>query len=259
MKSKTYYLIAAFTVISFLHATGCSDSSTSVADSCAVSLPSELAPVMFEDTYFQDQDIPFEEQYSTYLEVQSVATVATAFMSAMGPLGLGSNFLMLIQALNITPTVDGNTCNWTFQVPAGVEGGGGSITILGTPANNGVNWEVRLQEAGSSTAIPVLRGFTSTDNRSGEWRIYDEDAPNTPAMVYTWQIQSPTSYTTTVNGSGSDGFPTLNYQKNGPENFLNSLQDSEEVNAYWNENTDSGYIEDLDGKRCYTNFVNSSC
>ncbi|MCC5942641.1 MAG: hypothetical protein JJU37_13960 [Balneolaceae bacterium] len=259
MNIKSYHLISLTAVLAFVLATGCSDSSTSVADSCNISLPSELAPVMFEDTYFQDQNIPFEEQYSTYLEVQSVATVATSLMSTMGPLGIGSNFLMLIQALSINPTVDGNSCNWSFQVPAGIEGGGGSITIIGIPVNNGVNWEVRIQEAGSSTAIPVLRGFTSTDNRSGEWRIYDESSPNTPAMVYTWQIQSQNVYSTNVSGSGSDGFPTLNYEKNGPENYLTSLQGSEELNAYWNENTNSGWIEDEDGRRCYTNFVNSGC
>lgn len=254
---KTTYLMAA-SMMALLLTVACSDSSTSVAESCTVALPAELAPVMFSYTYFEEQNIPFEEQYTTYLEVQSVATVASALMSTMGPLSIGSNFLMLIQALNITPTVDGNTCEWTFQVPAGVEGGGGSVSILGTPANNGINWEVRLTEAGSSTPIPVLRGFTATDNSSGEWRVYEEGSGNTPAIVYSWQIQSSTTYSTTVSGSSTD-FPYMNYEKNGPDNYLTANQGSDEINAYWNENTHSGWIEDQDGRRCYSNFVNSSC
>lgn len=258
MKTNTFYLILIVTAFAFFGATSCSSDSTSAAETCAISLPTELAPVMFEDTYFNNQDIPFEEQYSTYFEVQSFASLATSLMATMGPLGIGSSFLMLIQALNITPTVDGNTCTWTFDVPAGIEGGGGSVSIIGSPANNGVNWEVRLRDAGSSTAIPVLRGFTSTDNRSGEWRIFDESSSTTPAMIYSWQIQSATVYSTTVTGAGQ-GFPTMNYEKNGPDNYLTSTDSSEEVNVYWNENTDSGWIEDQDGRRCYTNFANSSC
>jgi len=259
MDIKTNYLIAITIILALLLTTGCSDSSSSVADSCNISLPSELAPVMFENTYFQNQDIPFEEQYTTYLEVQSIATVATSLMSTMGPLGIGSSYLMFIQSLGINPTVNGNSCNWSFTVPSGSEGGGGSINIIGNPANNGINWEMNLQETGTSTTIPVLRGFTATDNRLGEWRMYDESSPNNPAMVYSWQIESQNVYSITVSGNNNNGLPTINYMKNGTENNLTSQQGSEEIKAYWNESTNSGWIEDEDGRRCYTNFVNSGC
>lgn len=271
MKMKYNVLVTAFLALwLIIGVTACSDDNSTGADEedCTTTLPSEFAPATVDQSYFngQTEPDPQDEQYSNYFQVQQVATTGSAFFAGgAGPFSLASALLVYAQFAGISPDFEDGSCVWRITPPPSqVDGQELTVTVYGTPTGNGVNWEIffdgELNEEENVENFRILTGFTSTEGDEGEWNYFDPSAPGTAALTYTWDIESETEFELNVNAAASEfGVATISYTKNGVENNM-SFNDGESLTeVYWNEETDSGWIEDSNGRRCYTNFVNSAC
>lgn len=266
---KYNLLVLAFLSLMFVFGlNACSDgNSTGSEESCNTTLPSEFAPATIDQSYFNSQTEPDPEdpQYSTYFQVQQVATTGSLFLAGgAGPFGLASALLLYAQFANISPSFENGSCVWEITPPPGQVGGLDlTVTVYATPTSDGVEWEIiydgELSEEETVSDFRILTGFTSNDEQTGEWNYYDPENPNTAALTYTWDIESEDNFELNVTTTDEFEIGSINYIKNGAENNM-TFDDSGNVTmVYWNEDTDSGYYEDSEGRLCYTDFVNSDC
>lgn len=271
MKNKYSILVTAFLALWLvIGVTACSDDNSTGAEEeeCNTSLPSEFAPVTVDQSYFnqQTEPDPQDEQYSNYFQVQQVATTGNAFFAGgAGPFSLASALLVYAQFAGISPDFQDGSCVWQISPPPSqVDGQDITVTVFATPTNDGVNWEIIYNgEFGDGENLDnfrILTGFTSTDGQNGEWNYYDPAAPNNAALTYTWDIESDDNFELNVTAIASEfGIATINYTKNGVENNMTFDDGDMTTDVYWNEETHSGWIEDSEGRRCYTEYVNSAC
>lgn len=271
MTQKYNFLVTAFLALWLvIGVTACSDdnSTGSEQEECNISLPSEFAPATIDQSYFTEQSEPDpqDEQYSNYFQVQQVATTGSAFFSGgAGPFSLASSLLVYAQFAGISPDFQDGSCVWEITPPPSqVDGQELTVTVYATSTNNGVNWEIfydgELSDGETVEDFKILDGFTTTDGDEGEWNYFDPAAPNTAALTYTWEIDSETAFELNVSAVASEfGVSTISYTKNGVENNMSFNDGESTTEVYWNEETDDGWIEDSEGRRCYTDFVNSAC
>lgn len=271
MKNKYSIILTAFLALWLVvGVTACSDdnSTGSEQEECNTSLPSEFAPATVDQSYFNEQSEPDpqDEQYSNYFQVQQVATTGGAFFSGgAGPFSLASALLVYAQFSGISPEFQDGSCVWTISPPPSqVDGQELTVTVFATPTNNGVNWEIiydgELSDEDVVEDFKILDGFTTNDGDEGEWNYYDPSAPNTPALTYTWEIETETDFELNVTAVASEfGVSNISYSKAGVENTMSFNTGDSPTEVYWNEETDSGWIEDSNGRRCYTELVNSAC
>ncbi|MDX1641515.1 MAG: hypothetical protein R3220_07440, partial [Balneolaceae bacterium] len=107
----------------------------------------------------------------------------------------------------------------------------------------------------------ILTGFTSSDESTGEWNYFVPENTNSPALTYTWDIESDTEFELHVTAIPTEfGVAAMDYIKNGDENTVTINNGDSVTMAYWNESTDSGWVE-LPGeeRQCYTAFLNTAC
>lgn len=271
MQNKYNVLITAFLAFWLvIGVTACSDDNSTGAEEedCTTSLPSEFAPVSIDQSYFNQQTVPNQQdpQYANYFQVQQIATTGSSlFAGGGGPFSIASALLLYAQFAGISPDFEDGSCVWTISPPPSqVDGQELTVTINATPTGSGVNWEIffdgELNEEESVEDFRILTGFTSNDETEGEWNYYDPSAPNSPALTYTWEIDSETDFDLNVSAVASEfGISTITYSKTGVENSMTFDTGESPAEVYWNEETDSGWIEDSEGRRCYTDFVNSAC
>lgn len=271
MKQKYNVLITAFLALWLaIGVTACSDdnSTGSEQEECNTSLPSEFAPVTVDQSYFtqQTEPDPQDEQYSNYFQVQQVATTGSAFFAGgAGPFSLASGLLLYAQVVGVSPDFEDGSCVWKITPPPSqVDGRDITVTVYATPTNSGVNWEIffdgELSDEENVSDFKILDGFTSTDEQTGEWNYYDPAAPNTAALTYTWDIESEDNFELNVTAVASEfGVSNISYTKTGVENNMSFNDGESSTDVYWNVETDSGWIEDNNGRRCYTDLVNSAC
>lgn len=243
-----------------LATTACSDDSTSAEEGCNIGLPSELLPVVLENDYFEQQNIPHEEQYSTFKEVEAIATMGNSIFVAGGPFAVGMAFLQYAQLTGVQPEFDGSTCTWTIEAPPGAveDGEDVSVVVKGTPTGNGVQWEVEVSgtiDGQSISGFPIISGFTADDGSTGEWTLRDVES-GAEVAVYDWNITAEDQFELSLNTL--DG-ASVDYNRDGSENYVIYTDPDYSVQAYWNESTHSGWIEDQQGRRCYENFENAAC
>jgi hypothetical protein len=271
MKNKYSILVTAFLALWLvIGVTACSDDNSTGAEQedCNTSLPSEFAPATVDQTYFnqQTEPDPQDEQYTNYFQVQQVATTGSAFFAGgAGPFSLASALLLYAQFAEISPDFENGSCIWEITPPASQVGGLDlTVTVKATPTSNGVNWEIiydgELSEGEVVNDFKILTGFTSNDEQTGEWNYYAPEAPNNAALTYTWDIESENNFELNVSAIASEfGIATISYTKNGVENNMTFDDGETSTEVYWNEETDSGWIDDGEEQRCYTDFVNSAC
>lgn len=272
MKYKYNILVTAFlTLWLIVGVTACSDDNSTGAnqEDCNTSLPSEFAPATVDQSYFnqQTEPDPQDEQYSTYFQVETVATSGGAFFAGgAGPFSLATSLLAYAQFSGISPEFEDGSCVWTISPPPSeVEGQDLTVTVYATPTGDGVNWEIiydgELGEGEVVEDFKILTGFTSNDESTGEWNYFAPESSGTPVLTYTWDIESNDNFELNVTAIPTEfGIATINYVKNGAENNMTFDDGDIVANVYWNTETDSGWIELPDeGRKCYTNLVNSAC
>jgi hypothetical protein len=273
MNNKLNVLVTAFLALWLVFGvTACSDNSSSSDDDgediCnSFSLPSELAPATIAIEYFDSQNVQDDEEHAVYQQVKTLATTGSAQLSFGGNAALISSFLQFAPGLNIQPEAEGGNCIWNidfaenfpqFDIDA-------SIRVIASQSGDRINWQVLLSgdlEGQQVDNFLFLEGFTANDQATGEWNGYDPENPDEPSYTYTWDIESEEEYQLNLDGyQGGELVLSVNYDKNGVENNMILTQPGTgTTEIFWNEETDSGWIEPEGGDRmCYTDFLNSAC
>lgn len=272
MKNKYNILVTAFLAMWLaIGVTACSDSSSSSDDSeenCnALALPSELTPATITIEYFSSQNVPQDEEHSVYHQVKTIALSGNGLLSFGGNTALISSFLSAAPGLNIQPEAQGGNCVWNVNFAEDYPQFGiqSEVTVIASQVNDGVNWQVKINgEFGEETVedFLFLEGFTSGDESTGEWNFYTPENPNDPVSTYTWDIESDDDYELNLDVFEQGAtVATANYVRSDAENnMIFSSEGQATTEIHWNEDTDSGWLEEDGGERmCYTNFVNSAC
>lgn len=272
MKNKYSILITAFLALWLvIGVTACSDDSTSgeePEDNCnALSLPSELAPATIAIEYFNTQNVPNDEEHTVYHQVESTAIAGSGYLSFGGSAGTISTFLAAAPQLGLEAEAQDGNCVWNIDFAQDFPQFGidAAITVTAMQAGEQVNWQViydgELEEQSLDNFL-FLDGFTSNDQSTGEWNGYDPANPGSPAYTYTWDIESEDNYELNIDiFQQGAAVGSVNYVRSGVENDM-TLTAEGQTNAvlYWNEDTNSGWIEPEGGERmCYTDFMNSTC
>lgn len=272
MKYKYNVLVTAFLALwLIIGVTSCSDDSTSdgdTEDNCsALALPSELAPATIAIEYFDVQEVPKDEEHTVYHQVEDIATTGNGLLSFGGSADLITTFLSVAPQFQIEPVAQDGNCVWNIDLAEDFPQFGidATVTVTASQAGDQVNWQVlydgELQEQVVEDFL-FLDGFTSNDESTGEWNGYDPENPGSPAYTYTWDIESEDSYELNLDVfEQAATVSSVNYVRNGVENdMIFSAEGQANAVLYWNEETDSGWIEPEGGERmCYTDFVNSAC
>jgi hypothetical protein len=267
---KTYPLLFLCCLVIVL--SGCSDSSTSSEPDEPPGLPSQLTPALIDLSYFTSQNVPNDENHITYKTVEAVAIAGSGIIQAGGLLGSADAFLLFMKSTNQEPEFNNGTWVWSVTVPFGFtkqtglefnnEPGNVTIKISATPVSGGVQWDIRYTGLIGEDQLDDFRlisGFTSDDEMKGEWNFFLPEGGNTPFMVYTWEKTSLTEFTMTLTASDGDGVVTIEYEKNGVENWMTFNEGTDSTILYWNESNHSGWIEQQGQRTCYENFQNTAC
>lgn len=255
----------------------CSDDSTSPDLDEPPSLPADLTPAEVDLSYFENQNVPNDEDHSFYNSVEQAAYMGAGAFQAGGMFTVAHSFLTFAQFTGVQPELDGDTWIWTISISQDmfktVEGLGTlsqanndqiTIRIYATPRSNGVDWEIRftgyLEGDDFVDNFRLMTGFTSDDSMQGEWNIFLPETGSTPMISYNWEKESETVFELYITAYDNGNVLTVDYERNGAENWLTFSDGAQGVSTYWNTDTDSGWIEDETGLRChYENFVNVGC
>jgi hypothetical protein len=268
-----FYTIAFFTFIFSL--VSCSDNSSNPTvtqeSTCELSFPSEFAPVTVDLSYFvnqsqQEEPDPENDQFSTYYEVEELASQANKMVFENSLMNLASSFISHGSRFANDPTFENGSCVWkSINPPPGLVGGMEfSVTVKGRSTGEEVDWEIiydgDLPDSGSVNEFRLITGRSSKSNLNGEWNLFLPSIPNSPALIYTWDIQSDNNYEFNVTADPDEfGILVVNYIKQGIENNVTYDEGAGLTEAYWNEETDQGWVEDSQRRKCYDNFINSEC
>lgn len=275
MKNTYRSLLYTFLLLSFIFSVAsCSENgsnSINEQNTCNISLPSEFVPVTVDLSYFvnqsqQEEPDPENDQFSTYYEVEELATQSNKMVFENSLFNLAASFISHGSRFANDPTFENGTCVWeSINPPPGLVGGlEFSVTVRGRSTGEEVNWEIiydgDLPDSGSVNEFRLITGRSSNNNLNGEWNFYIPSIPNSSSLTYTWSIQSDNNYEFNVTADPDEfGILVVNYMKQGVENNLTYDEGAGLTEAYWNDETDSGWIEDSQRRKCYDNFINSEC
>lgn len=251
--------------------TACSDDSTSgedPEDNCStLALPSELIPATISLEYFNSENVPDDEEHTVYHQVENTAIAGSGYLSFGGNAETISTFLVFASQLEREPEAQEGNCVWNINLAEDFPqlDIDAVITVIAEPAGNQVNWQVLVDGELEEQVVEdflFLDGFTSDDELTGEWNGYDPENPGSPVYTYTWDIETEDSYELnldTFEQGASIG--SVNYVKTGVENEMTLTTEGQtHTEIYWNEENDSGWIEqDGEQRMCYTDFENSAC
>ncbi len=278
MKSiPRFKLVFCVSLSLFFITAACSDDSTGPDLDEPPSLPAELTPATVDLSYFENQDVPADEDHSYYNTVEQIAYTGSGALMAGGMFNVASSFLAYAQLTGVKPELDGNTWIWTITIPQGMFKSGEeseifaqasndqiTIHIHATPRSGGIDWEIRftgyLDDDDFVDNFRLMTGFTSDDSMKGEWNFFLPESGNTPIISYNWEKESDTVLKMNITAVDNGNVVSVEYEKDGAENWITFSDGSDVVMAYWNENTDSGWFQDETGLRChYENFENTGC
>lgn len=255
-----------FTGVS-LSLTSCGDDSGTGSDSLncnSFTLPTQLTPVVVDNSYFNNQNVPTGEEYLTYQDVKSVALSGGALLSGGGAFGIATTFIATAQLFGIQPAAGDGNCVWEFDASQFDPDASETIVrVLASRSGDRTLWEVNISgDIGDEVVdnFTFVTGFTANDGNSGEWIGYDPDNPGTEAYVYTWNRESEEVYQLYLEIEEGDD-ASVNYERDGIEsNTMTFFNGGETFSTFWNEANDSGWIEEVGtDRRCYADFVNAPC
>jgi len=267
MKRHIYGLIIVLITGVALSLTSCSDDSGTGSESLdcnAFTLPSQLTPVMVSNEYFNNQNVPNDDEHMTYQQVKSVALSGGALLSGGGAFGVATTFIAAAQLLGVQPESGDGSCIWEFDASQfDPDASETVVTVRASKSGDRTLWEVNISgDIGDEIVdnFTFVTGFTSNDGNSGEWIGYDPDNPGAEAYVYTWNRESEEVYQLSlVIDDGDDS--SVDYERDGIDNnTMSFFNGSETFSIFWNEADDTGWIEEVGtDRRCYADFVNSPC
>lgn len=250
-----------------LSLTSCSDDSGTGSDSLncnTFTLPSQLTPVTVSNEYFNNQNVPNDDEHINYQQVKSVAVSGGALLSGGGVFGVATTFIAAAQLLGVQPESGDGSCIWEFDASQfDPEASETVVTVIASKSGNRTTWEVNVSgDIGDETVsnFTFVTGFTTDDGNSGEWRGFEPDNPGTEAYVYTWNRESEDVYQLSLDiEEGND--TSVTYERDGADSNTMSFFDGQEnVSIFWNEADDSGWIEEEgEERKCYADFVNAPC
>lgn len=267
MKRKIHGLIILLFTGVALTFTSCSDDSGTGTDSLncnTFTLPSQLAPVTVSNEYFNNQNVPNDEEHLNYQQVKQVALSGGALLSGGGAFGVATTFISAAQLLGVQPSAGDGNCVWEFDASQfDPEASETIVTVTASRSGDRTLWEVNISgDIGNETVnnFTFVSGFTSDDGNSGEWVGYDPDNPGTEAYVYTWDRESDDVYQLSLDIEEGDD-ASVTYEREGAEsNTMSFFNGEENFSIFWNENNDSGWIEEgSTDRRCYDDFINAPC
>lgn len=266
MKINVYGLLLMIFLL-IISLSSCSDDSSSgldTADCNSLTLPSDLTPVQVNSEYFNNQNVPNDEEHLNYQQVKSAAVSGNTLLTGGSSLGLISTYITALQFLGEQPEANNGNCVWEFEAsdfdPDVDEV---IVKVIASESGNRTNWEVVISgDLGDEVVndFKFLDGFTLNGGDGGEWRGYNPGTPNTPAYIYSWNIASDQEYQLNLEiEGGNEAF--LNYTRDGAEsNSMIFRNDNDELVIFWNEVNDSGWIEEEgEPRRCYSEFENAPC
>lgn len=264
LKQGIFLILVSGMVFSF---TSCGDDTGTGSDSLncnSLTLPSQLTPVIVDNSYFNSQSVPNEEQYINYQDVKAIAQTGRALVSSGGVLGIATTFIATAQLLGIQPESGDGNCVWEFDASQfDPDASETIIQVVASSSGDRTLWEVNISgDIGDEIVdnFTFVTGFTSDDGNSGQWTGYDPENPNIEAYVYTWNRDSEEVYQLTLeilDGENS----SVTYERDGiNSNTMTFFTSNETFLIFWNEENDSGWIEgEGTDRRCYSNFINSPC
>ena len=267
MKRHIYGLIIVLITGVALSLTSCSDDSGTGSESLdcnTFTLPSQLTPVMVSNEYFNNQNVPNDDEHMTYQQVKSVALSGGAFLSSGGVFGVATTFIGAAQLLGVQPSAGDGNCIWEFDASQfDPDASETVVTVRASKSGDRTLWEVDISgDIGDETVsnFTFVSGFTANDGNSGEWVGFDPDNPGTEAYVYTWNRESEEVYQLSLNVEEGDD-SSVDYERDGADsNTMSFFNGSETFSIFWNETDDSGWIEEVGtDRRCYSDFMNSPC
>lgn len=247
--------------------TSCSDDSGTGSDSLNCNnftLPSQLTPVMVSNEYFNNQNVPTDEEHLNYQQVKSVALTGGALLSGGGAFGVATTFISAAQLLGVQPNAGDGNCVWEFDASQfDPEASETVVTVSASKSGDRTLWEVIVSgDIGDETVnnFTFVSGFTSDDGNSGEWRGFDPDISGTEAYVYTWNRESEDVYQLSLNIEEDDDASVTHERDGSDSNTMSFFNGDETFSIFWNEDDDSGWIEEeSEPRRCYQDFVNAPC
>lgn len=267
MKKNIYGLIIVLFTGVALSVTSCSDDSGTGTDSLNCSdftLPSQLTPVLVSNEYFNNQNVPNDDDHLNYQQVKSVALSGGGLLSGGGAFGVATTFITAAQLLGVQPESGDGSCVWEFDASQfDPDASETVVTVVASKSGGRTLWEVNVSgDIGGEDVsnFTFITGFTSDDGNSGEWRGFDPDNPGTEAYVYTWNRESEEIYELALDIEDGDD-ASVTYERDGIEsNSMSFFNGSETFSIFWNEANDSGWIEEAgEPRRCYDDFVNAPC
>ena len=167
--------------------------------------------------------------------------MATNMMSNMA--NLGHSFLAAVQSTQGTKT--GDSYVWTYTE------GQATVTFISTPTGDGINWEVKLNGVYGDVQVQnfvYLKGFSSSDGKSGWWEGYDLDTGE-KAIRYEWTTdnQGTVHATLTTYGDSPAKFEVVN-NKDGSGSLVVYQNGVKTLQATWQANGSGTYtVWDEDG------------
>ncbi len=250
-----------------LNLTSCGEDSGTGSESLncnTFTLPSQLTPVMVSNEYFNNQNVPNDDEYMNYQQVKSVALSGGALLSGGGVFGIATTFIAAAQLLGIQPSAGDGNCIWEFDASQfDPDASDTVVTVRASKSGDRTLWEVDISgDIGDETVsnFTYISGFTSDDGNSGEWRGFDPENSGAEAYVYTWNRESDEVYQLSLDvDDGSD--ESITYERDGGDsNTMSFFNGEDDFSIFWNENNDSGWIEEgSTDRRCYDDFINASC
>lgn len=276
MKSVIKYL-QLFSLV-FLIA-GCSDNATSPTDEQPPSMPDVLIYAGVDLSFFDENNLPLEEDYQAYHETRAVAVTGNAILYPETASAL-AGFLVYAQLYGDEPIFENGSWVWNMNIPTGSAGknesntnrinqslsGEYGVRIVASPVNDGVEWALFLTGTYGGSQLNnrrILVGFVASDNSRGYWHFYplEGSSANIPQTTYEWISDSEQSQTITVTIFDENGDPVgyAESKRDEPENWIEYEVESHQAKGYWNETSGSGWVEQDGIRACFQNFKNAPC
>ncbi len=275
--TKMIRLFTGLLLLFMVTVVSCSDDSTSADMDEPPSLPSELMPATFDFSYFETQNVPVTQEHSVYKQVESLAYTGGTVVQAGGMVSVATSFIEMAPMLGVQPEQQNGSWVWDFSdLPFQFSTTKGlvaddlplsnqqsiSLKIVATPVSNGIEWEIyftgTLDQDTQVEEFRIMSGFTGDDN-TGEWLFYLPETGNNPVYRYSYDFVNENEYVATYEVMFDGDVYFIEFQRNAPENWVTINSGGQIVVAYWNENTNSGWVEEGGVRHCYSNFENSSC
>lgn len=237
---------------------------------CPFEIPDVLLPDFEFNPYFQNQGVPFEDETSTFKEMEYTTGLGFTLISGVGPLNLGVSYIEIARVSLEQPVVENGGCTWTIRIPSGVNNEMLELIVSGRQlgTNGDTGWNVKINGAFDTNRVyenfEVLDGNVKSDGLSGFWSLNDPYSEVSLTIELSWVIANDTSYELTYTSNNNDYFPKITYTRNDDEHTMDYFDTSLgnvfiDAEMEWDEEGHTGSITDSNGKRCYKNYLNATC